>query len=48
MLVNRDMVLSYELTIEEILELVKKDILSVKKNRSYKTDRIHIVTKVYT
>ena len=48
MIVNRDMMLSYELTIEEILELVKKDILSVKKNRNYATDRIHIVTKIYT
>ena len=48
MIVERDMVLSYKLPIEEILKLIKRDIINLQKNRDYSTDRIHIETKVYT
>ena len=48
MKIERDMKLSFDLTIEKILELIKEDILNVKKNRQNKAYRIHIESKVYT
>ena len=46
--VERDMMLSYELTIEKVLELIKNDILKAKETRHFAGDRIHIKTKIYT
>jgi len=48
MIVKRTMKLSYDLPIEDILELIKQDILEIRKNRDFTTDRIYIESKVYT
>lgn len=45
--VKRDMMLSYELSIEQILGLIRDDIIKAKETRNYSTDRIHIITRIY-
>lgn len=47
MKVERDMILSFDLTIEKILELIRTDILKVKEARRFKTDRICIKTQIF-
>jgi len=47
MKIERDMKLSFDLTIEKILELIKTDILKVKEVRRFKTDRVYIKTQIF-
>ncbi len=46
--IERDMMLSYELSIEDILEQLKADIIFQRQHRSYASDRVRIITKVST
>lgn len=46
--VNREMKLSYDVSVEKILEAIKGDILQVKASRDHITDGIFIKTEVYS
>lgn len=44
--IERNVVLSYKISIEKILENLKKDISWMMDNRNYGTDRIYINIKI--
>lgn len=46
--VKREMKLSFDLTIEEILKAIKNDIIQVKEHRDNCCDRIIIKTEVFS
>jgi len=46
--ITREMKLSWDLTVEKILESIKIDILQVKEHRDNCTDRIIVKTQVYS
>jgi len=48
MIIKREMKLSTTFTIEDILDLIKQDILSVQKTKSYSANSVFIKVRVFS